>query len=78
MIKLILFVVAVAIFGTGFITVLINQLSGATNIIMNLYSSNDWLLKIIGKLAVLFSHEVMQTVSGIYIAGFIISKTLYS
>lgn len=78
MIKLILLVVAVAIFGTGFITVLINQLSSATNIIMNLYNSNDWLLKVVGKLAVLFSHQVMQAVSGLYIAGFIISKTLYS
>lgn len=78
MIKLVLFVVAVAIFGTGFITILINQLSSATNIIMNLYNSNDWLLKVAGKLAVLFSHEVMQTVSGIYIVWFIISKTLYS
>lgn len=78
MIKLILFAGAVAIFGTGFITILINQLSSATNIIMNLYNSNDWFLKVSGKLAVLFSHEVMQTVSGIYIVWFIISKTLYS
>lgn len=78
MIKLILFVVAVVIFGTGFVTILINQLSSATNIIMNLYNSNDWFLKVVGKLAVLFSHEVMQTVSGIYIVWFIISKTLYS
>jgi hypothetical protein len=77
-VKLVLLVVAVAIFGTGFITVLINQLSSATNIIMNLYNSDTWLLSIFGKMAILFSHPLMLSISSLYIVGFIISKTLYS
>ncbi|UZQ29454.1 MAG: hypothetical protein OHM56_09800 [Spiroplasma phoeniceum] len=46
MIKLVLLVVAIAIFGTGFITVIINQLTSAKNIIMDLYNSDTWLLSI--------------------------------
>ncbi|GAA6238903.1 MAG: hypothetical protein SPLM_10200 [Spiroplasma phoeniceum] len=78
MIKLVLLVAAIAIFGTGFITVIINQLTSAKNIIMDLYNSDTWVLSIFGKMAILFSHPLMLTISSLYIIGFIISKTLYS
>lgn len=39
MIRLVLLVAAIAIFGTGFITVIINQLTSAKKIIMDLYNS---------------------------------------
>ncbi|WP_419334793.1 hypothetical protein [Spiroplasma endosymbiont of Sarcophaga variegata] len=39
MIRLVLLVAAIAIFGTSFITVIINQLTSAKNIIMDLYNS---------------------------------------
>ncbi|WP_348735657.1 hypothetical protein [Spiroplasma endosymbiont of Ammophila pubescens] len=78
MIKLVLLVAAIAIFGIGFITVIINQLTSAKNIIMDLYNSDTWLLSIFDKMAILFSHQLMLTISSLYIIGFIISKTLYS
>lgn len=78
MIKLILLVVAISIFGTGFLTMLLNQMTSAKNIIMDLYNSNTMLLKWFGKVAVLFSHPLMLAVSSIYIIYFIISKTIYS
>ncbi|GAA6238456.1 MAG: hypothetical protein SPLM_05740 [Spiroplasma phoeniceum] len=62
MIRLILLVVAIAIFGTGFITVIINQLTSAKNIIMDLYNSDTWLLSIFGKMVILFSHPLMLTI----------------
>jgi hypothetical protein len=78
MIKLILLVAAITIFGTGFITVIINQLTSAQHIIMNLYNSDTWLISLFGKIAILFSHPLMLTISSLYIVGFIVSKTLYS
>ncbi len=78
MIKLVLWVVAIAIFGTGFIKVIINQLTSAKNIIMDLYNSDTLLLSIFGKMAILFSHPLMLTISSLYIIGFIIWKTLYN
>ncbi|APE74914.1 hypothetical protein [Spiroplasma citri] len=78
MIKLALLVAAIAIFGTGFITVLINQFTSAKNIIMHLYNSDTWLIWLFGRMAVLFSHPLMLTISSLYIVGFIVSKTLYS
>ncbi|ALA98291.1 Spiroplasmavirus-related protein [Spiroplasma kunkelii CR2-3x] len=79
MIKLVLFVAAaIAIFGTGFITVIINQFTSAKNIIMDLYNSDTWLIWLFDRMAVLFSHPLMLTISSLYIVGFIVSKTLYS
>ncbi|WP_348736486.1 hypothetical protein [Spiroplasma endosymbiont of Ammophila pubescens] len=78
MIKLVLLVAAIVIFGTGFITIIINQLTSAKNIIMDLYNSDTWLLSIFGKMAILFNHPLVLTISSLYIIGFIISKTLYS
>ncbi|WP_338964958.1 MULTISPECIES: family 1 glycosylhydrolase [unclassified Spiroplasma] len=69
---------AFAIFGTSFITVIINQLTSAKNIIMDLYNSDTFLLSLFGKMAILFSHPLMLTISSLYIVGFIVSKTLYS
>ncbi|WP_374696762.1 hypothetical protein [Spiroplasma endosymbiont of Polydrusus formosus] len=78
MIKLVLLVAAIAIFGTGFITVIINQLTSAKNIIMYLYNSDTLLLSIFGKMAILFSNPLILIILSLYIIGFIISKTLYS
>ncbi|WFG99630.1 hypothetical protein M1771_06445 [Spiroplasma citri] len=78
MIKLVLFFSAIAIFGTGFITVIINQFTSAKNIIMDLYNSDTCLFWLFGRMAVLFSHQLMLTISSLYIVGFIVSKTLYS
>lgn len=78
MIKLILLVVAVAVFGVGFITMILNQLSTASQIILDMYNSSDLLLRWISKMAILFSHPFMLVVSSIYIIYFIISKTIYS
>lgn len=78
MIKLVLLVAAITIFGTGFITVIINQLTSAKNIIMDLYNSDTFLLSLFGKMGILFSHPLMLTISSLYIVGFIVSKTLYS
>ncbi|AXF96301.1 hypothetical protein [Spiroplasma phoeniceum] len=78
MIKLVLLVAAIAIFGTGFITAIVNQFTSAKNIIMDLYNSDAWLFWLFGRMAVLFSHPLMLTISSLYIVGFIVSKTLYS
>ncbi|AXF96809.1 hypothetical protein [Spiroplasma phoeniceum] len=78
MIKLVLLVVAIAIFGIGFITVIINQFTSAKNIIMDLYNSDTCLIWLFGRMAILFSHPLMLTISILYIVGFIFSKTLYS
>ncbi|WFG95746.1 hypothetical protein M0C40_06500 [Spiroplasma citri] len=67
MIKLVLLVAAIAIFGTGFITVIINQFTSAKNIIMDLYNSDTWLIWLFGRMAVLFSHPLMLTISSLYI-----------
>ncbi|WP_283272620.1 hypothetical protein [Spiroplasma sp. SV19] len=45
---------------------------------MDLYNSDTWLLSLFGKMAILFSHPLMLTISSLYIVGFIVSKTLYS
>lgn len=78
MIKLILLVAAVAIFGVGFLTMILNQLSTASQIILDMYNSSDLLLHWISKMAILFSHPFMLVISSIYIIYFIISKTIYS
>lgn len=78
MIKLILLVFAVAIFGVGFLTMIFNQLTSAMNIIKDMYNSNNMLLRWSSKLAILFSHPFMLVISGLYIVYFIISKTIYS
>ncbi|WP_253301588.1 hypothetical protein [Spiroplasma endosymbiont of Phyllotreta cruciferae] len=71
MIRLVLLVAAIAIFGTGFITVIINKLTSAKNIIMDLYNSDTFLLSLFSKMAILFSHPLMLTISSLYIVGFI-------
>ncbi|MGL5268442.1 MAG: hypothetical protein ACRC8P_01540 [Spiroplasma sp.] len=78
MIKLILLVAAVAVFGVGFITMILNQLSTASQIILDMYNSSDMLLHWVSKIAILFSHPFMLVLSSIYIIYFIISKTIYS
>ncbi len=42
MIRLVLLVAAIAIFCTGFITLIINHLTSAKNIIMDLYNSDTF------------------------------------
>ncbi|WP_424526817.1 hypothetical protein [Spiroplasma endosymbiont of Glossina fuscipes fuscipes] len=44
---------------------------------MDLYNSDTFLLSLFGKMAILFSHPLMLTISSLYIVGFIVSKTLY-
>ncbi|WP_348735807.1 hypothetical protein [Spiroplasma endosymbiont of Ammophila pubescens] len=67
MIKLVLLVATIVIFETGFITVIINKLTSTKNIIMDLYNSDTWLLYIFDKMAILFSHPLMLTISSLYI-----------
>ncbi|WP_233485620.1 hypothetical protein [Spiroplasma sp. ChiS] len=45
---------------------------------MDLYNSDTWLIWLFGRMAVLFSHPLMLTISSLYIVEFIVSKTLYS
>lgn len=78
MIKLILLVIAVSIFGVGFLTMIFNQLTSAMNIINDLYNSSNMLIRWSSNLAILFSHPFMLVISGLYIVYFIISKTLYN
>lgn len=78
MIKLILLVVAVTIFGVGFLTMILNQLSTASQIILDMYNSSNMLLQWTSKMAILFSHPFMLVLSSIYIIYFIINKTIYS
>ncbi|PQP78490.1 hypothetical protein C6B38_05665 [Spiroplasma sp. ChiS] len=54
------------------------KFTSAKNIIMDLYNSDTWLFWLFGRMAVLFSHPLMLTISSLYIVGFIVSKTLYS
>ncbi|WP_339046352.1 hypothetical protein [Spiroplasma endosymbiont of Colias croceus] len=78
MVKLVLLVSAVTIFGVGFITMILNQMSTASHIILDMYHSSDLLVHWVSKIAIIFSHPFMLALSSIYIIYFIISKTIYS
>lgn len=78
MIKLVLLVSAILFFGVDFLPKIVNQLTSASNIIMDLYNSNKTMLQWASGLSVIFSHPFMLVMMAIFIIKFIISKTLYS
>lgn len=78
MVKLVLLVSAILFFGVDFLPKIVNQLTSASNIIMDLYNSNKTLLEWASSMSILFSHPFMLCVMSILVVKFIISKTLYS